>query len=79
MSRIGNKPIPIPSGVDIKIEKNLISVKGPKGSLEEKINSENITFEIDGSNFLVSRTNEEIEIKSMHGLYRSLIVTWSKV
>jgi|TARA_B110000263_G_scaffold114883_1_gene100154 large subunit ribosomal protein L6 len=73
MSRIGNKPIPIPSGVDIKIEKNLISVKGPKGSLEEKINSENITFEIDGSNFLVSRTNEEIEIKSMHGLYRSLI------
>ena len=73
MSRIGNKPITIPSGVDIKIEKNLISVKGPKGSLEEKIKTDNINFKIDDSNLLVSRTNEELQTRAMHGLYRSLI------
>tara|TARA_B110000438_G_scaffold9136_1_gene9159 strand:+ start:72 stop:629 length:558 start_codon:yes stop_codon:yes gene_type:complete len=73
MSRIGNKPIIIPAGVDIKIEKNLVSVKGPKGNLEEKINTDNVTFEINDSNLLVSRSNEEIETKAMHGLYRSLI------
>jgi large subunit ribosomal protein L6 len=73
MSRIGNKPIEIPSGVEIKIAKNLVSVKGPKGNVEEKIKTETIAFEIKDSNLLVSRTNDEIETKSMHGLYRSLI------
>jgi len=73
MSRIGNKPITIPSGVEIKIAKNLISVKGPKGNVEEKIKTETIAFEIKDSNLIVSRTNDEIETKSMHGLYRSLV------
>ena len=73
MSRIGNKPIDIPSGVDIKIEKELVTIKGPKGTLQEKINSKEISINLEESTLIVSRSNEEIEIKALHGLYRSLL------
>ena len=73
MSRIGNKPISIPSGVDVKIEKNLVIVKGPKGELDQKIASEDIVFDLSDENLTITRKNELIETKSMHGLYRALI------
>ena len=73
MSRIGNKPIQIPSGVEVKIEKELVSVKGPKGQLEQKIASKNISFDLSDDILNISRKNDELETKSMHGLYRALV------
>jgi large subunit ribosomal protein L6 len=73
MSRIGNRPIQIPSGVEIKIDKALVSVKGPKGQLDQKISNENILFDLAEDNLSISRKNDDIETKSFHGLYRALI------
>ena len=73
MSRIGNKPINIPTGVELKVEKNLVIVKGPKGELDQKIASEDIVFDLSDEKLTITRKNELIETKSMHGLYRALI------
>lgn len=73
MSRIGNKPINIPTGVELKVEKNLVIVKGPKGELDQKIASEGIVFDLSDGKLTITRKNELIETKSMHGLYRALI------
>ena len=72
MSRIGNNPISVPSGVEIKFENNVVSVKGPKGELSQNIDP-SIGIEIDGDTLSVSRTTEEKQHKAFHGLYRSLI------
>ena len=73
MSRIGNKPIQIPSGVEIKIDKELVSVKGPKGHLDQKISSQSLSLDLSDDILSISRKNDDIETKSMHGLYRALI------
>ena len=73
MSRVGNKPINIPTGVDVKIDQGLVIIKGPKGTLEENIKSDQIEIKLDENTLIVSRNNEEIETKALHGLYRSLI------
>jgi large subunit ribosomal protein L6 len=73
MSRIGNAPITIPQGVEIDISKgNLVTVKGPKGSLSEQVDPD-LKIEINDGELVVSRPTEQIRHKSMHGLYRSLI------
>ena len=72
MSRIGNKPIEIPAGVDVKIEGNLVTVKGPKGELSRNIHP-NITVEKDGNTITVTRPNDDKENRSLHGLSRTLI------
>ena len=72
MSRIGKKPIAIPAGVDVKIEGNLVTVKGPKGELSRNIHP-NITVEKDGDNIVVSRPNDDKMNRSLHGLSRTLI------
>lgn len=73
MSRIGLKPIDIPSGVEIKVnDKNLVEVKGPKGNLQEKIDPK-MDINIDGNILTIARTSETKKYKSLHGLYRSLI------
>lgn len=72
MSRIGNKPIEIPAGVDVTVEGSLITVKGPKGTLSRNIHP-NITVEKDGNTLKVTRPNDEKENRSLHGLTRSLI------
>jgi len=72
MSRIGNSPITIPDGVQVNIDNGLVSVKGPKGDLEEKIGKE-IDVVIKDNKITCSRSSEDKEIKSKHGLYRSLI------
>ena len=72
MSRIGNKPINIPEGVEIKIDGHHISVKGPKGMLEREINK-NISLELEGNILNVIRKDDEPANKSLHGLTRTLI------
>jgi large subunit ribosomal protein L6 len=72
MSRIGKSPITIPAGVTVKLsDDNVLSVKGPKGELEEKIN-ENITVKVEGNEIIFERANDEKSNRSMHGLYRAL-------
>ena len=72
MSRIGNKPIPIPSGVDVKIQGSSVVVKGPKGELNGSFDQSISVSESDGS-LIVQRASEESQIKAFHGLTRSLI------
>ena len=72
MSRIGNAPIEIPQGVEIQVEKGLVTVKGPKGVLTQNIDTA-ITVEVDGNVINIKRHTEQKDHKAKHGLYRSLI------
>ena len=72
MSRIGRKPINIPAGVDVKLDAGEITVKGPKGTLTQKIHK-NMTVKVEGNEILVTRPNDEKENRALHGLTRSLI------
>ena len=73
MSRIGSLPVEIPEGVEVTIsDKNLVSVKGPLGELEQQVDK-NITVKKEESSVVVTRQSEQKEHKSLHGLYRSLI------
>ena len=72
MSRIGNKPITVPNGVEVKIDGQKITVKGPKGTLEREIHK-NISLEMEGNVIKVIRPDDEPENKSLHGLTRTLI------
>ncbi|MCL5047621.1 MAG: 50S ribosomal protein L6 [Firmicutes bacterium] len=72
MSRIGRLPIPVPSGVDVKIESDKVIVKGPKGQLERQLPSL-ITLESSGNEILVSRSDDSRKAKSLHGLFRTLV------
>ena len=72
MSRIGRKPIPVPPGVEIKIEPELISVKGPKGELTERV-SRDITVVQEGDELVVTRPTDRGEHRALHGLTRSLV------
>lgn len=72
MSRIGKLPIEIPSGVDVKIKEGLVSVKGPKGQLEQKVDP-GMVLEIDNGAISVTRPTDERKWRSLHGLTRTLI------
>lgn len=72
MSRIGNKPITVPAGVEVKIDGQHITVKGPKGTLERDIHK-NMSLAMDGNVITVSRPDDEAENRSLHGLTRTLI------
>jgi large subunit ribosomal protein L6 len=73
MSRIGNKPINLVDGVSIDISKdNLVTVKGPKGELEQQVDPE-IRIKVEGDTISVERPTEQKRHKSLHGLYRALI------
>ncbi len=72
MSRIGKKPVNIPSGVDVAINGQDVTVKGPKGTLEHTI-AEPITARIEGAEVLVERPNDDRVARSLHGLTRTLI------
>lgn len=72
MSRIGRKSITVPAGVDVKIDGNVITVKGPKGTLTETVNSA-MTVKLDNGVITVERPNDEREMRSLHGLTRTLI------
>ena len=73
MSRIGRKVSAIPAGVTVSVnEENLVTVKGPKGTLTANIHN-NITVTVDGASVSVSRLDDERENRSLHGLSRTLI------
>lgn len=72
MSRIGFKTITIPAGVEVKVDGNVVSVKGPKGELQEKI-SDLLTVEINDGVLEVKRDGDEAEKRAQHGLARTLI------
>ena len=72
MSRIGQKPIDIPSGVTPSVSGSSVSVKGPKGELSLEL-PEGITLEVSGNQINVSRKDDTRESKSLHGLMRSLV------
>ena len=72
MSRIGNKPITVPEGVELKIDGQHILVKGAKGTLERDVEPE-ISMSLDGNVLTVSRSSEDRKNRSLHGLTRTLI------
>jgi large subunit ribosomal protein L6 len=73
MSRIGNKPVNISDGVTIDVsDKNLVTVKGPKGTLSQQVDPD-LVLEIQDGSLVVKRPTEQKRHKAMHGLYRSLI------
>ena len=72
MSRIGKSPITIPQGVAVTIKENEVTVKGPKGELNQIVNPD-IKVEIEDGVVALSRPTEQKRHKSLHGLYRALI------
>ena len=72
MSRIGNKPITIPEGVEVKLDDKHLTVKGPKGTLEREIHK-NMNVALDGNVIKISRPDDEPSNRSLHGLTRTLI------
>ncbi len=72
MSRIGKQPVEVPSGVDVALKENTISVKGPKGELDLNINPE-IAVAMEEGLIKVSRSSDEAKDRALHGLVRSLI------
>ena len=72
MSRIGKQPITIPSGVEVTLDGNHVTVKGPKGTLEHDV-PESIAIAREGDDLVVSRPDDERENRSLHGLTRSLV------
>jgi large subunit ribosomal protein L6 len=72
MSRIGKKPIPLPTGVTISIEPELVQVNGPRGTLSERV-PRDITVAQDGDTIVVTRPTDRGQHRALHGLTRSLV------
>lgn len=72
MSRIGKMPINIPAGVDVDIKNNVVTVKGPKGTLTKELHKDMI-IKKEGTQILVSRPSDEKSHKALHGLTRTLV------
>lgn len=70
MSRIGNKPIAVPAGVDVKVTGTTVSVKGPLGKLDWKL-THGIGVTVDKNQLVVTRPSEERNVRAMHGLVRA--------
>ncbi len=70
MSRIGKKPIPIPQGVDVQVQGNVVAVKGPKGRLETRL-PQGVTLERKDGNLVASRSGDDKA--ALHGLVRALV------
>ncbi len=77
MSRIGKLPVAVPSGVQVNVQGNTVSVKGPKGTLLQTI-ADGITLEMEENKVVVKRSTEQKRHKSLHGLYRSLLANMIK-
>ena len=78
MSRIGRMPIAIPAGVTVEIaENNIVTVKGPKGTLERVLPAE-MDIKVEGEEVVVTRPNDLKKMKSLHGLTRTLIANMVK-
>ena len=72
MSRIGKAPIEIPAGVTVTVNGDNVTVKGPKGELSQKVNSD-LTVKVEDGHVVVTRPSDDREHRAQHGLYRALI------
>lgn len=72
MSRIGKKPITIPAGVEVKLNGNEVTVKGPKGELKNTFNAD-MAIVMEGNEITVTRPSDNKEHRALHGLTRTLI------
>ena len=72
MSRIGKLPIPVPTGVEVKIDGSTVSVKGPKGTLTHEVPTP-IEVSLEDNTIVVARPDDERDSRSLHGLTRTLI------
>jgi large subunit ribosomal protein L6 len=72
MSRIGKSPVTIPSGVEVKVDGNVISVKGKNGELKQEFDS-CVEIQIEGSTITFSRVSDAPDHRAKHGLYRALV------
>ena len=72
MSRIGKAPIAIPAGVTVKVSGDVVTVKGPKGELSQKINPE-LQITVEDGHLTLTRPSDDREHRAQHGLYRALI------
>jgi large subunit ribosomal protein L6 len=72
MSRIGKKPIPVPSGVKVMVEDHAVSVEGPKGKLSQAIPA-GLSVTMDANVMTVERSSEQRTVRALHGLIRSLL------
>lgn len=72
MSRLGKAPIPIPKGVETKIDKEVVTVKGPKGTISQKIGRE-VEVKVEDNKVLVTLHEEHQDKSNFHGLYRTLL------
>lgn len=72
MSRKGKLPIPLPKGVEVKISDNEVSVKGPKGTLHQKV-APGINVKVESQQVIVSLAEDAVELGHFYGLYRTLI------
>ena len=72
MSRIGRMPITVPAGVDVKVEDNTVTVKGPKGTLTQKFSKE-LDIKLEDGTITVARPSDDKTHRSLHGLTRTLI------
>ena len=72
MSRIGNKVIPLPAGVELTNKDNVVTVKGPKGELTREF-SKDIEIRVEGTELTLHRPNDTKEMKTIHGTTRALL------
>ncbi len=72
MSRIGKLPIVIPAGVTVTLKDNVVTVKGPKGELSQEVKPE-ITVEVKDNEIILTRANDEKQVRAYHGLFRALL------
>lgn len=77
MSRVGKKPIPIPQGVEVKLDKNIITVKGKLGTLTREFHPD-MLIKVDNGQIVVERPTEQKRHKALHGLTRALIANMVK-
>ena len=72
MSRIGRQPVPVPAGVEVKIDGSRLWLKGPKGQLERELHRE-MLVKYEGGQLLVERPSDNKQHRSLHGLTRTLV------
>lgn len=77
MSRIGKQPILVPTGVQVSLKGDQVSVKGPKGELSRSM-PKGVTFSVDGKHLLLQRAGDEKETRALHGLMRAHLANMVK-
>lgn len=73
MSRIGKAPITLPQGVTLDVQENLLTVKGPKGTLTQDYDGQVISVKVENGQIIVERANDLAPTRAKHGLYRALL------